>query len=46
MTVLGILTQGNYGYGTIVMNSNGHLTINGNGDINNGDEITALLTML
>lgn len=29
------------------MNSDGHLTINGNGDMNNGDEpITALLTTL
>jgi hypothetical protein len=25
-------TQANYGYGTIAMNSDGHLTINGNGD--------------
>ncbi|EBF0721606.1 TPA: autotransporter outer membrane beta-barrel domain-containing protein [Salmonella enterica] len=32
-------TQANYGYGTIAMNSDGHLTINGNGDINNGDEL-------
>ncbi|EDF9812837.1 autotransporter outer membrane beta-barrel domain-containing protein [Salmonella enterica subsp. enterica serovar Tennessee] len=31
--------QANYGYGTIAMNSDGHLTINGNGDINNGDEL-------
>lgn len=29
----------NYGYGTIAMNSDGHLTVNGNGDINNGDEL-------
>lgn len=32
-------TQANYGYGTIAMNSDGHLTVNGNGDINNGDEL-------
>lgn len=32
-------TQANYGYGTIEMNSDGHLTVNGNGDINNGDEL-------
>lgn len=32
-------TQANYGYGTLAMNSDGHLTINGNGDINNGDEL-------
>lgn len=27
-----------YGYGVIAMNSDGHLTINGNGNINNADE--------
>lgn len=32
-------TQANYGYGTIAMNADGHLTVNGNGDINNGDEL-------
>lgn len=32
-------TQANYGYGTLAMNSDGHLTINGNGDINSGDEL-------
>ncbi|HCB1639106.1 TPA: autotransporter outer membrane beta-barrel domain-containing protein [Citrobacter freundii] len=32
-------TQANYGYGTIAMNSDGHLTVNGNGDINNGEEL-------
>ncbi|MGY3831807.1 autotransporter outer membrane beta-barrel domain-containing protein [Citrobacter freundii] len=32
-------TQANYGYGTIAMNSDGHLTVNGNGDINNGNEL-------
>ena len=32
-------TQANYGYGTIAMNSDDHLTVNGNGDINNGDEL-------
>ncbi len=31
--------QANYGYGIVAMNSDGHLTINGNGDINNGDEL-------
>ncbi|MBJ8399325.1 autotransporter outer membrane beta-barrel domain-containing protein [Citrobacter sp. SX206] len=33
-------TQANYGYGTIAMNSDGHLTVNGNGDINNVDTTT------
>jgi len=32
-------SQANYGYGTIAMNSDGHLTVNGNGDINNADEL-------
>ena len=33
-------TQANYGYGTIAMNSDGHLTINGNGNLNtNNDEV-------
>src|SRR5690606_16368502 len=32
-------TKANYGYGTIAMNADGHLTVNGNGDINNGDEL-------
>lgn len=31
--------QANYGYGIVAMNSDGHLTINGNGDMNNGDEL-------
>lgn len=37
-------TQANYGYGVVAMNSDGHLTINGNGDINNGDEADASST--
>ena len=32
-------SKSNYGYGIVAMNSDGHLTINGNGDINNGDEL-------
>ncbi|CAH6662351.1 autotransporter outer membrane beta-barrel domain-containing protein [Pseudocitrobacter vendiensis] len=32
-------SKANYGYGTIAMNSDGHLTVNGNGDINNADEM-------
>ncbi len=32
-------SKANYGYGTIAMNSDGHLTVNGNGDINNADEL-------
>ena len=31
--------KANYGYGVIAMNSDGHLTVNGNNDINNGDEV-------
>ncbi|HCJ6371968.1 TPA: autotransporter outer membrane beta-barrel domain-containing protein [Citrobacter freundii] len=31
--------QANYGYGIVAMNADGHLTVNGNGDINNGDEL-------
>ncbi|MCV5147807.1 autotransporter outer membrane beta-barrel domain-containing protein, partial [Escherichia coli] len=30
-------SKSNYGYGIVAMNSDGHLTINGNGDMNNGD---------
>ena len=30
-------SKANYGYGVIAMNSDGHLTVNGNGDINNVD---------
>ncbi|HCD7425366.1 autotransporter outer membrane beta-barrel domain-containing protein [Citrobacter werkmanii] len=37
-------TQANYGYGIIAMNSDGHLTVNGNGDINSGDEADASST--
>jgi outer membrane autotransporter protein len=37
-------TQANYGYGVIAMNSDGHLTVNGNGDINSGDEADASST--
>lgn len=33
------IIQVNYGYGVVVMNFDGYLIINGNGDINNGDEI-------
>ncbi|MSH40069.1 autotransporter outer membrane beta-barrel domain-containing protein, partial [Escherichia coli] len=29
-------SKSNYGYGIVAMNSDGHLTINGNGDMNNG----------
>ena len=29
-------TKSNYGYGLFAMNSDGHLTINGNGDNDNG----------
>lgn len=32
-------SKSNYGYGIVAMNSDGHLTINGNGDMNNGDEL-------
>ncbi len=32
-------SKANYGYGVIAMNSDGHLTVNGNNDINNGDEV-------
>jgi outer membrane autotransporter protein len=32
-------SKSNYGYGTIAMNSDGHLTVNGNGDINGGNEL-------
>lgn len=32
-------SKANYGYGTIAMNSDGHLTVNGNGDVNNGTEL-------
>jgi len=32
-------TKANYGYGVIAMNSDGHLTVNGNGDINGGNEL-------
>ena len=32
-------TKSNYGYGLIAMNSDGHLTINGNGDVDNGTEL-------
>lgn len=32
-------SKANYGYGVVAMNSDGHLTINGNGDVNNGDEL-------
>ncbi|EMF0716685.1 autotransporter adhesin EhaB [Citrobacter freundii] len=32
------ITQSNYGYGVIAMNSEGHLTINGNGDAWTGDQ--------
>lgn len=31
--------QANYGYGVVAMNSDGHLTINGNGDVDNGTEL-------
>ncbi|EMQ3386458.1 autotransporter adhesin EhaB [Escherichia coli] len=34
-------TKANYGYGTIAMNSDGHLTINGNGDNDNTASIEA-----
>ncbi|MBZ4072560.1 autotransporter adhesin EhaB [Escherichia fergusonii] len=34
-------TKSNYGYGVIAMNSNGHLTINGNGDNDNTASIEA-----
>ncbi|EEQ1516973.1 autotransporter adhesin EhaB [Escherichia coli] len=34
-------TKSNYGYGLIAMNSNGHLTINGNGDNDNTASIEA-----
>ncbi|WP_235423958.1 autotransporter adhesin EhaB [Citrobacter koseri] len=32
------ITKSNYGYGVIAMNSDGHLTINGNGDAWTGDQ--------
>ncbi|MDI9801529.1 autotransporter adhesin EhaB [Citrobacter koseri] len=32
------ITKSNYGYGVIAMNSDGHLTINGNGDVWTGDQ--------
>jgi hypothetical protein len=34
-------TKSNYGYGLIAMNSDGHLTINGNGDNDNTASIEA-----
>ncbi|EFA4230624.1 autotransporter outer membrane beta-barrel domain-containing protein, partial [Escherichia coli] len=32
-------SKSNYGYGIVAMNSDGHLTINGNGDVDNGTEL-------
>ncbi|HHO9524772.1 TPA: autotransporter outer membrane beta-barrel domain-containing protein, partial [Escherichia coli] len=32
-------SKSNYGYGIVTMNSDGHLTINGNGDVDNGTEL-------
>lgn len=32
-------SKSNYGYGIVAMNSDGHLTINGNGDVDNGIEL-------
>ncbi|EEW4358064.1 autotransporter outer membrane beta-barrel domain-containing protein [Escherichia albertii] len=34
-------SKSNYGYGVIAMNSDGHLTVNGNSDLNSGDEADA-----
>ncbi|ENS2421154.1 autotransporter outer membrane beta-barrel domain-containing protein, partial [Escherichia coli] len=35
-------TKSNYGYGLIAMNSDGHLTINGNGDNDNNDNTASI----
>ncbi|HGG2390341.1 TPA: autotransporter outer membrane beta-barrel domain-containing protein, partial [Escherichia coli] len=32
-------SKSNYGYGIVAMNTDGHLTINGNGDVDNGTEL-------
>lgn len=32
-------SKSNYGYGIVAMNSDGHLTIHGNGDVDNGTEL-------